>query len=234
MVPSNAVTVTAGNESVECQKSHPVRLGPTPGRKSMLGTPAPPPATAPPAAPTRRPAPGWPFWVAFGVLVPATLIGLLLATFVGGASASTLANQERLLGTSAVVRGTFADSEPVSALPEVNSFYTVTLPSTAPGDLANSAQTLAGDTNVGFPPSDEFPATRDFLVSYEGNSVRVEDVGRPGSLDPVTDSTVAAAQRTVGVVTGVLVAGWVWLALVITVLPTLAIRFSIRRRRAAR
>jgi hypothetical protein len=185
-------------------------------------------------APPRRPAPGWPFWLAFGVLAPGAVIGVVLTTFIAGTGGSVVANEQRLLGNSAVVSGTFVEAEAVSALPETTSVYRATLPSSAPGSLANSEQMLAGETNFGFPPSMEFPPTRDFLVSFNNDDVVVEEVGAPGRISAVTASSITEAERTAGIQTGFVVTCWIWLGLVVTVLPTLAIRFSLRRRRAAR
>ena len=88
--------------------------------------------------------------------------------------------------------------------------------------------------NIGFPPSKEFPQSQDFLVTYDGDLVMVEKFGNPGRVGAVTESSVRSAERTAAVSTGFLVFGWIWLVLVVTVLPTLAITFSVRRRRARR
>jgi hypothetical protein len=184
--------------------------------------------------PPRRPAPGWPFWLAFGVLLPLGLIGLVIWTSIASAGAHVVEDQHRLLGRSALVSGTFLEAENVSALPETNSFYTAVLPDDAPGALAGSVQRLGGPMNVGFPPSREFPQSQDFLVTYDGDEVVVEKFGNPGRVGVVTESSVRSAESTAAVYTGLLIFGWIWLVLVATVLPTLAIAFSVRRRRAGR
>jgi hypothetical protein len=71
-------------------------------------------------------------------------------------------------------------------------------------------------------------------VSFDNDDVVVEEVGAPGRISAVTASSITEAERTAGIQTGFVVACWIWLGLVVTVLPTLAIRFSLRRRRAAR
>ena len=86
--------------------------------------------------------------------------------------------------------------------------------------------------NVGFPPSREFPQSQDFLVTYDGDEVVVEKFGNPGRVGVVTESSVRSAESTAAVYAGLLIFGWIWLVLVVTVLPTLAITFSVRRRRA--
>jgi len=182
----------------------------------------------------RRPAPGWPFWLAFGVLLPLALIGLVIWSSIASAGAHVVEDQHRLLGRSALVSGTFLEAENVSALPEMNGFYTAVLPDDAPGGLAGSVQRLGGPMNVGFPPSKEFPQSQDFLVTYDGDLVMVEKFGNPGRVGAVTESSVRSAESTAAVYTGFLVFGWIWLVLVVTVLPTLAITFSVRRRRARR
>jgi heme exporter protein D len=50
----------------------------------------------------------------------------------------------------------------------------------------------------------------------------------------VTDSSVAENQRAVAGYSAQLVGLYIWLGLVITVVPTIAITLSVRRRRAAR
>jgi len=182
----------------------------------------------------RRPAPGWPCWLAFGVLLPLALIGLVIWSSIASAGAHVVEDQHRLLGRSALVSGTFLEAENVSALPEMNGFYTAVLPDDAPGGLAGSVQRLGGPMNVGFPPSKEFPQSQDFLVTYDGDLVMVEKFGNPGRVGAVTESSVRSAESTAAVYTGFLVFGWIWLVLVVTVLPTLAITFSVRRRRARR
>jgi len=182
--------------------------------------------------PPRRPAPGWPFWLAFGVLLPLALIGLVIWTSIASAGAHVVEDQHRLLGRSALVSGTFLEAENVSALPETNGFYTAVLPDDAPGALAGSVQRLEGPMNIGFPPSKEFPQLQDFLVTYDGDKVVVEKFGNPGRVGVVTESSVRSAESTAAVYAGLLIFGWIWLVLVVTVLPTLAITFSVRRRRA--
>jgi hypothetical protein len=181
--------------------------------------------------PPRRRIPVWPFWLAFAILLPVSLAGVAVTSLVAGTSATQLADQERLLAESDVVLGTFVEAEPVNALPEVNGVYEVTLPETAPGALAGTAQRLNAEKNIGFPPSDEFPSERDILVSYTDGTVVVEDTGAPGTLSSVTAESIDAARASSVTMTVVQVLSWVWLALVVTVLPTMAIRIQVRRRR---
>jgi len=192
------------------------------------------PTLSAPARVARRPAPGWPWWIVFGVVLPPTVVIIVIVSFVASGAYYGLADQQRLLGNSAVVTGTFLDSDALDGVPTIEATYTATLPDTAPGDLAGSMQELDGVRNTGFPPSDDFPPTQDFLVSYTDNRVVVEDFGDPGSIDLVTDSSIADNQRTVDSYSTQLVALYIWLGLVLTVVPTIAITLSVRRRRAAR
>ena len=192
------------------------------------------PTLSAPARVARRPAPGWPWWIVFGVVLPTTVVIIVIVSFVASGAYYGLADQQRLLGNSAVVTGTFLDSDALDGVPTIEATYTATLPDTAPGDLAGSMQELDGVRNTGFPPSDDFPPTQDFLVSYTDNRVVVEDFGDPGSIDLVTDSSIADNQRTVDSYSTQLVALYIWLGLVLTVVPTIAITLSVRRRRAAR
>jgi len=192
------------------------------------------PTLSAPARVARRPAPGWPWWIVFGVVLPPTVVIIVIVSFVASGAYYGLADQQRLLGNSAVVTGTFLDSDALDGVPTIEATYTATLPDTAPGDLAGSMQELDGVRNTGFPPSDDFPPTQDFLVSYTDNRAVVEDFGDPGSIDLVTDSSIADNQRTVDSYSTQLVALYIWLGLVLTVVPTIAITLSVRRRRAAR
>ena len=192
------------------------------------------PTLSAPARVARRPAPGWPWWIVFGVVLPPTVVIIVIVSFVASGAYYGLADQQRLLGNSAVVTGTFLDSDALDGVPTIEATYTATLPDTAPGDLAGSMQELDGVRNTGFPPSDDFPPTQDFLVSYTDNRVVVEDFGDPGSIDLVTDSSIADNQRTVDSYSTQLVVLYIWLGLVLTVVPTIAITLSVRRRRAAR
>jgi hypothetical protein len=187
-----------------------------------------------PARPARRPAPGWPWWIVFGVVLPPTLVIIVLVSFIASGAHASLTNQQRLLGNSAVVAGTFLRSDALDGVPTIEATYSGTLPDTAPGHLAGSVQELDGVRDTGFPPSDDFPPTQDFLVSYNDDRVDVEDFGDPGSIEPVTDSSVAENQRAVDGYSAQLVGLYIWLGLVITVVPTIAITLSVRRRRAAR
>ena len=191
------------------------------------------PTLSAPARVARRPAPGWPWWIVFGVVLPPTVVIIVIVSFVASGAYYGLADQQRLLGNSAVVTGTFLDSDALDGVPTIEATYTATLPDTAPGDLAGSMQELDGVRNTGFPPSDDFPPTQDFLVSYTDNRVVVEDFGDPGSIDLVTDSSIADNQRTVDSYSTQLVVLYIWLGLVLTVVPTIAITLSVRRRRAA-
>jgi hypothetical protein len=62
----------------------------------------------------------------------------------------------------------------------------------------------------------------------------VEDFGDAGRVEAVTASAVASSDRTAAAESGFVVFAWIWLGLVLTVLPALGVRFSLRRRRAAR
>jgi hypothetical protein len=180
--------------------------------------------------PPRRRTPVWPFWLAFGLLLPVALAGVGVTALMSATSASALAEQERLLVGSDVVLGTFVEAEPVNALPEINGIYEVTLPGDAPGSLAGTTQRVTAAQNVGFPPSDEFPSEQDILVSYSDGDVIVEDTGDPGTIQHVTNDSIDAARASSTGITILQVVSWVWLALVLTVLPTIAIRIGLRRR----
>jgi hypothetical protein len=187
-----------------------------------------------PPARIRRPVPGWPWWIAFGILVPTTLISVGVVSWMTGRSELSLAEQQRLLESSVVVSGTFLRSEAASGYPQIDATYTATLPDTAPGDLAGSVQELEGVRDIGFPPVDDFPPTQDFLITYDGNAVVVEDTGDPGTLSVVTGSDVASLQRAVDFESRVVAVGWVLLVVWLTVIPTIAITLSVRRRRTTR
>ena len=187
-----------------------------------------------PARGARRPAPGWPWWIVFGVTLPPTVVIIVVISFLASGAYYGLADQQRLLGNSAVVTGTFLGSDALDGVPTIEATYSGTMPDTAPGDLAGSVQELDGVRNTGFPPEDDFPSTQDFLVSYTDGRVVVEDFGDPGSLDPVTEASVADNIRVVDGYSNRLLALYIWLGLVLTVFPTIAITLSVRRRRAAR
>jgi len=155
-------------------------------------------------------------------------------SFLANGARYGLADQQRLLGNSAVVTGTFLRSDALSGVPTIEATYTATMPETAPGNLAGSEQELAGVSDTGFPPVDDFPPTVDFFVSFDDGRVIVEDFGDPGSLDPVTEASVADNIRVVDGYSNRLLALYIWLGLVLTVFPTIAITLSVRRRRAAR
>ena len=191
--------------------------------------------TQTPAVPRiRRPAPGWPWWIVFGILVPATLLSLLVVSWMVGNAETHLAEKNRLLGNSAVVTGTFLSSKAASGYPQIDALYTATLPDTAPGNLAGSVQELGGVSDIGFPPVDDFPPTQDFLISYSGGEVVVEDTGDPGSLALVTEAEVTSAQQSLDCQHGALGVGRVLLVVWLTVITAIAISLSVRRRRAAR
>lgn len=182
----------------------------------------------------KRPAPGWPFWLAFGLLLPFTLIAIVLASYTSAANSYMSDDLAPLVGNSAVVSGTYVGSAQRAGVPQYEGLYEATMPDSAPGVLAGSVQELGGPTRLALEPTDDFPQEQDFLVEYHEEDVWVSEYGDPGTIREVTAETLGTMAASAGTYATIVTGLWVLLALVVTVLPTLAIVLSVRRRRHRR
>ncbi|MCS5713279.1 hypothetical protein NVV95_01795 [Herbiconiux sp. CPCC 205716] len=182
----------------------------------------------PPTRPARRPPPGWPFWLAFVLLLVPGLIALSALGGAQDAAAERLAQQRDVVDRSAVLTGSLVDVETNSGLPVNTGLYEVVVPDARGG--AGTTVTLGGDEHWGFPPDPEHPARLDFLVVQGDPPVAIAH-GPVGSVAPVTPATVADAEQGVSTTRTVWIVAVVvfWTAFV--TLPALAIVFSVRRRR---
>jgi hypothetical protein len=182
----------------------------------------------------KRPAPGWPLWLAFGLLLPSTLIAIALASFTGATSSYVSEDLADVVGNSAVVSGTYVGSAQSAGVPQFHGLYEATMPDSAPGVLSGSVQELSGPTRFALEPTDDFPQEQDFLVEYHEDDVWVAEYGDPGTLREVTAETLDTIAASGDMYATIVTVLWVFFALVVTVLPTLAIVFSVRRRQHRR
>ncbi|MBF4573421.1 hypothetical protein ITJ64_12920 [Herbiconiux sp. VKM Ac-1786] len=190
-----------------------------------MTVPAPP---FPGTAPARRPPPGWPFWLAFVLII---LPGLVVLSVLGAAqdtAADRLGQEREVVGRSAVLTGTLVDVETNSGLPTNTGLYEVTIPDARPG--ATATATVRGDSHWGFPPDPEHPARLDFLVVLDDEPYAIEH-GPVGTVDEVTPATVDDAESAVATTRTAWIVGVVLFWAAFVALPTLAIVFSLRRRR---
>ncbi|MFB2556386.1 hypothetical protein [Herbiconiux liangxiaofengii] len=184
------------------------------------------------AAPATRPPGAWPFWLAFALML---LPGILVLGALGltkDTAAGALELQRDALGRSEVLTGELVDVDTTSGMPKTSSVYEVEIPDAAAKGL-DATLTFGGGEHWGFPPSKEYPAELSFLVVYDDPPYSPVH-GPVGRVEPVTEQSAASAES--GFVTAQI--GWVAGIVVFWVLavglPALAIRRSVRRRRAKR
>ncbi|GLK18776.1 hypothetical protein [Herbiconiux flava] len=191
-----------------------------------MTNPAPP---FPSARPARRPPPGWPFWLAFALLIVPGLIALSALGGAHDAAVDRLAQVRDVVDRDVVVTGTLVDVETNSGLPTNQGQYEAVIPDARGGP--GTTVTLGGDDHWGFPPDPDHPARLDFLVVLDDPPHAIAH-GPVGTVAAVTPATVADAEQSVDRTRVVwIVAVVVFWAAVVT-LPALAILFSVRRRRA--
>lgn len=172
----------------------------------------------------RLPAPGWPLWIVFGVGFVPSLIVLLLISGASGDAAESASEQRELLGRTVVVDGVLVDVEATDALPFTQGVYEIV--------LDDEVFTLNDGQNAGFPPSEEFPRERSFLILVDGSSVEKIDSGPVGSIEQITEQTVAEAASWATTISVLRVVAIVVFVLCAVALPSLAILLGVRRRRA--
>lgn len=187
---------------------------------------------APPlSARPKLPFPSWPIWTTFAVFLIPCIIGLWLLGGVKDSMADAVVLQSAAEGNSVVVDGTLSDVETTSGLPKASSIYEVTLPAEAGPALAGETLLFSGDEKWGFPPSNDFPSDLSFLVVLD-DQPRAVSHGPVGSIDPVTEQTVAGAESALTTATAVWVSAIVVFWIFTLGLPTLGTVLFIRRRRA--
>ena len=175
----------------------------------------------------RLPAPSWPVWLIFGLLVLPLLMTLGVLGVSKDSASEQLALQREAVGHSVVLTGTLTDVDTTSGLPKTTSYYTVVIPD-AGGD---SSATFSGGEQWGFPPSSEYPAELDFLVVLD-DPPRAVSHGAVGSIQAVTEQTVREAEASASNAQALWVAGIVVFWLVAVGMPVLGIVLAVRRRRA--
>lgn len=166
------------------------------------------------------------------VIVP----GLIVLGLLGGAkdtAADELALQQNAVGRSAVLVGELSGTDTSSGLPVNTGRYEVTIPDDADSASAGDIVTFGADENWGFPPAEDHPAELSFLVVFDEEPSAVRH-GAVGSIAPVTEASVQAAQQGVSIADGVWVAGIVVFWLLMIGLPVLGIVLAVRRHRFRR
>lgn len=185
----------------------------------------------PPPARPRLPFPSWPVWTTFAVLLIPCIIGLWLLGGLKDSMAEGVDRQTAAEGNSVVADGTLSDVETTSGLPKASSIYEVILPTEAGPARAGEKLQLSGDENWGFPPSKDFPSELSFLVLLD-DPPRAVAHGPVGSIEPVTEATVAAAETALATATFVWVSAIIVFWIFALGLPALGTVLLIRRRRA--
>jgi hypothetical protein len=174
--------------------------------------------------------PVWPLWLVFAlVLLPGALLLGPLGWAKDGA-VERLAVQQDAVGRSAVVTGQLVDEETNAGLPTSSGIYEVTVPESEGG--SGRSFEVRGDDTWGFPPPDH-PAELSFLIVLD-SPPRAAAHGPVGSVEPVTEASVAGAETEVGLTQGVWIGGIVAYWLLVLGLPLGAILLSVSRRRRRR
>lgn len=134
-------------------------------------------------------------WVVLGLGVPA-LAGLaLVLQLVATAASYDRDTQAHAVGRSVVVDGTFTRAEVSGGLPVASGVYTLAIPDGAPVPGAGTGLVVHDGSHWGFPPSEQFPQTRSFLLVESGGRAVVAQSGPEGSIGQPTEQTLAAATR---------------------------------------
>ena len=183
----------------------------------------------------RLPWPGWPWWIAAGVVViPLVLISLVAGSQLRAAH-DEVGRQQKLLGVSAVVSGSYVDADTSSGMPKATGHYRVTVPDSAPAEIAGSSQTVDCGTHFGLPPSTEFPSEQDQLIRWTPDGkVYSAECGAPGTVKAVTNETLRAAQGAVPAAEAGNIGSVIAAILLPTGLAATALVLSIRRAQAKR
>lgn len=177
------------------------------------------------------PPPGWPLWIVFGVLLLTAPIMIATMGVVAETSREQAERERHGAGRSVVVVGTLVDTDATSGMPQETPVYLIRLPA-QPGEPERTLR-ATGPSAWGFPPSDDHPQEREFLVTVD-DAPRVLDDGAVGTLHAPTLKSAAHAEtqaRSVAVLAAISRVG-ILVALIAT--AGTAIVLHVRRARARR
>lgn len=185
----------------------------------------------PPSVGGRSPLPGWPLWIVFGMLLVLTPVTMTRLDAAAETSRELATRERDSAGRSAVIVGSLVDTDTTSGLPKETPVYLLRLPARA--ELPARTIRATGPSTWGFPPSDEHPPRREFLVIVD-EPPRVIANGAVGTLRAPTAASAARAAASARGVSGAARASRVVLPIALTGTAATAILFDVRRARAGR